>query len=162
MVEETVYQKLVAEDGEIFQINRKACALSTVLDRFSDDYPDEALPLSTVKSKTLKKIIEYLEHHMDKHPEEIEKPLRSTDLSDCVPEWDYNFVDVSQEELFEIILVANFLGVQALLDLTCAKVATMIKGRSVDEIREVFDIKNDFTPEEEQQVREENRWCEEC
>lgn len=115
-----------------------------------------------MKAKTLKKIIEYLEHHKDKQPEEIEKPLRSADLTDCVPEWDYNYVDIPHDELFEVILVANFLGVQSLLDLTCAKVATMIKGKSVEEIRDIFDIQNDFTAEEEQQVREENRWCEEC
>ena len=47
------------------------------------------------------------------------------------------------------------------LDLTCAKVASMIKGKSVEEIRETFSIKNDFTPEEEARVREENKWCEE-
>jgi S-phase kinase-associated protein 1 len=47
------------------------------------------------------------------------------------------------------------------LDLTCAKVASMIKGKTVEEIRETFSIKNDFTPEEEARVKEENKWCEE-
>ena len=36
----------------------------------------------------------------------------------------------------------------------------MIKGKKVEEIRKQFNIKNDFTPEEEAQVREENRWAE--
>merc|ERR1719362_1624421 len=42
-----------------------------------------------------------------------------------------------------------------------AKVASMIKGKNTEEIRKQFNIVNDFTPEEEAQVREENRWCEE-
>jgi S-phase kinase-associated protein 1 len=29
------------------------------------------------------------------------------------------------------------------------------------EIRRTFNIKNDFTPEEEEQVRKENEWCDE-
>ena len=37
----------------------------------------------------------------------------------------------------------------------------MIKGKTPEEIRKTFNIKNDFTPEEEEQVRKENEWCEE-
>lgn len=37
----------------------------------------------------------------------------------------------------------------------------MIKGRTPKEIRETFNIKGDFTPQEEEQIRKENEWCEE-
>ena len=33
-------------------------------------------------------------------------------------------------------------------------------GKTPEEIRKTFNIKNDFTPEEEEQVRKENEWCE--
>ena len=56
---------------------------------------------------------------------------------------------------------ANLLDVKSLLDLACGKVASMIKGKTPDEIRRTFNIRNDFTPEEEAQVLEENKWCEE-
>jgi S-phase kinase-associated protein 1 len=32
----------------------------------------------------------------------------------------------------------------------------------LQEIRDLFKIENDFTPEEEAQIREENRWAEEA
>ena len=67
-----------------------------------------------------------------------------------------------QECLFEMILFANKLGYKQLLDLTCAEVASMIKGKTPEEIRKTFNIVNDFTPEEEAQVREENKWIEEA
>ena len=79
------------------------------------------------------------------------------------------------------------MDIKPLLDLTCATVASMIKGKTVsnyimesallasvlltltlflysqpEEIRTTFNITNDFTPEEEAQVREENKWCEEA
>ena len=41
-------------------------------------------------------------------------------------------------------------------------VASMIKGKTPEDIRKTFNIVNDFTPEEEAQVREENKWCEEA
>ena len=34
----------------------------------------------------------------------------------------------------------------------------MIKGKTPEEIRKTFNIKNDFTPEEEEEVRRENQW----
>ena len=54
------------------------------------------------------------------------------------------------------------MDIKSLLDLTCAKVAALIKGKTPEEIRKTFNIVNDFTPEEEAQVREENKWCEEA
>jgi S-phase kinase-associated protein 1 len=35
----------------------------------------------------------------------------------------------------------------------------MMKGKTHDEIRKLFNIKNDFTPEEEEEIRRENRWA---
>jgi len=37
----------------------------------------------------------------------------------------------------------------------------MIRGKTPEEIRKTFNIENDFTPEEEAQVKKENEWCEE-
>ena len=59
------------------------------------------------------------------------------------------------------LILNNVLILQGLLDVTCKTVANMIKGKTPEEIRKTFNIKNDFTPSEEEQVRKENEWCEE-
>jgi len=70
------------------------------------------------------------------------------------------FVDkLEQDMLFELVLAANYMDIKPLLDLTCAKIATMIKGKTPEEIRKAFNIRNDFTPEEEELVRQEDKWC---
>ena len=58
-----------------------------------------------------------------------------------------------------LIQAANYLNIKSLLDLTCQTVADMIKGKTPEEIRKTFNIKNDFTPEEEEEVRRENQWA---
>ena len=68
-----------------------------------------------------------------------------------------DFVDVDQEVLFELILAANYMDVKALLDLCCAKVASMMKGKTAEQIRKTFNIVNDFTPEEEAAIIAENK-----
>ena len=78
---------------------------------------------------------------------EIEKPLKSSNMEEVVGQWDSDFVNVEQELLFELILAAHSMDIKSLLDLTCAKVASMIKGKTPEEIRKTFNIVNDFTPE---------------
>ena len=69
---------------------------------------------------------------------------------------------MEQETLFELILAANYMHIKPLLDLPCASIASMIKGKTPEDIRKTFSIVNDLTPEEEAQIREENKWCEEA
>ena len=61
--------------------------------------------------------------------------------------------------MFDLILAANFLDIKPLLDVTCEAVAMMIKGKTPEEIRATFHLKNDFTPEEEEAILLENRWA---
>jgi S-phase kinase-associated protein 1 len=115
-----------------------------------------------VKSEVLVKVIEFCKHYLTEPMNDIEKPLKSNNMAEVVQKWYAEYVDVEQVMLFELILAANYMDIKPLLDLTCATVASMIKGKTPDDIRSTFNIKNDFTPEEEAQVREENKWCEEA
>ncbi|KAF3646205.1 SKP1-like protein 14 [Capsicum annuum] len=53
----------------------------------------------------------------------------------------------------------NYLNIKSLLDLTCQTVTDMIKGKTPEEIRKTFNIKNNFTPEEEEEVGRETAWA---
>ena len=72
-----------------------------------------------------------MKYYVSRPAKEIEKPLKSANMNEVVSQWDADFVDVAQEQLFELILAANYMDVKSLLDLTCAKVASMIKGSDV-------------------------------
>ena len=79
-----------------------------------------------------------------------------------IPAWDKEFFEVDQDTLFSIIRAANFLEIRGLLDMGCMTVANLIKTKnSGEEIRQLFNIENNFTPEEMEQVKKENKWCEE-
>lgn len=123
-------------------------------------------------------MIEWCTHHKGDPPSSTEDDADSRKKTTDIDEWDQKFMQVDQEMLFEIILVrpypsavdmwgancikaANYLDIKALLDVGCKTVANMIKGKSPEEIRKTFNIQNDFTPEEEDQIRRENEWAEE-
>lgn len=136
--------------------------VKSMMEEDASDEDVAEIPLPNVKAAILKKVIEFCEHHKTEPMTEIEKPLKSQNMADVVQKWYADFVDVEQVILFELILAANYMDIKPLLDLTCATVASMIKGKTPEEIRQTFNITNDFSPEEEAQVREENKWCEEA
>merc|ERR1719473_47229 len=100
-----------------------------------EDGEAQEIPLPNVKSHVLAKVIEFCRRYAEEPMSEIEKPLKSANMHEVVQEWYANYVDVDQELLFELILAANYMDIKPLLDLTCATVASMIKGKTPEEIR---------------------------
>ena len=158
---------LVSQEGDKFEVSREIAMMSNLVKEMlgeedaDGDGEEQEIPLPNVKNTVLAKVIEFCKHHVNDPMPEIEKPLKSANMNEICPEWDAKFCEIDQEMLFECILAANYMDIKSLLDLTCAKVAALIKGKTPEEIRKTFNIVNDFTPEEEAQVREENKWCEE-
>jgi len=109
---------------------------------------EEPVNVNEISSSTLHKIVEYTVYHKDHHG--INTPFSEID------NWDREFLNLNQPALFALILAANNLGYKRLVDLTCKKVADMMRGKSSEEIRSIFNIRNDFTPQEEEQMRREN------
>eukprot|EP01006_Ploeotia_vitrea_P032755 TRINITY_DN64927_c0_g2_i3.p2 TRINITY_DN64927_c0_g2~~TRINITY_DN64927_c0_g2_i3.p2 ORF type:complete len:189 (-),score=43.73 TRINITY_DN64927_c0_g2_i3:283-849(-) len=156
-----------------FAVSRDAAKMSGLIKDMLDDQEDQdqtIIPVPNVVGKTLKYVIQYIEQHHNNRGEPIEKPLKGK-IDDVVCEWDKKFLmtdlikdgDEKQHELLiDCIMAANFLNIKDMLELTCAACASMIKGKTPEQIRALFNIENDFTPEEEEKIREENRWCEEA
>uniref|UniRef100_A0A131XNI6 Putative s-phase kinase-associated protein 1 n=1 Tax=Hyalomma excavatum TaxID=257692 RepID=A0A131XNI6_9ACAR len=157
--------KLQSSDGEVFPVDvdiaKASVTIKTMLEDLGmDEDEDEIVPLPNVNAAILKKVIQWADYHKDDPPppeDDENKEKRTDDISS----WDADFLKVDQGTLFELILAANYLDIKGLLDVTCKTVANMIKGKTPEEIRKQFNIKNDFTPSEEEQVRKENEWCEE-
>jgi S-phase kinase-associated protein 1 len=158
--------RLQSVDGEVFpvdvEIARMSFAIRNMLDDLGvqDNDAEEVIPLPNVTGPILRKVIEWCTHHKDDPPPPDEDDTREK-RTDDIPAWDQEFLRVDQAVLFDIILAANYLDIKGLLDVTCKTVANMIKGKTPEEIRKLFNIKNDFTPAEEEQIRKENEWCEE-
>jgi len=153
---------LVSQDAEKFAVPKKVALMSELVKTMAEgDKEEREIPLPNVKAAVLQKVTAYMKYHVDNPAKEIEKPLKSANMQEVVAPWDADFVDVDQELLFELILAANYMDIKSLLDLTCAKVASMIKGKTPEQIRKTFNIQNDFTPDEEEAVRAENKWAEE-
>lgn len=150
-----------SQDGQKFQVEVAVAKMSeTIKNLIEDAGTDATIPLPNVNSKTLTKVFEFCKYRTENPPPPQPKEGEEKRTDDMTG-WEIEFCKVDQPALFELILAANYLDIKPLLDVTCKTVANMIKGKTPDEIRKIFNIPNDFTPEEEEQVRKENEWCEE-
>ncbi|XP_042437942.1 SKP1-like protein 1B [Zingiber officinale] len=153
---------LRSSDGEVFEVEEAVAMESqTIKHMIEDDCADNGIPLPNVSCRILAKVVEYCKKHVDAAASKSSsEDAAGSGISDeDLKSWDAEFVKVDQATLFDLILAANYLNIKGLLDLTCQTVADMIKGKTPEEIRKTFNIKNDFTPEEEEEVRRENQWA---
>lgn len=117
------------------------------------EVPQGEIPLNDVNYDVLNKVIAFCKFHS-------ENKNINNDSEEYI-NWKKEYLDITDDELFNIILAANYLDVKTLLDMTCETVATYIKScKTPQDIRRRFSIKNDFTPEEEEEVKKENAWYE--
>ncbi|MCQ2819188.1 MAG: SKP1 family protein [archaeon] len=120
------------------------------------DYKEEdALPLPGVRSEILNLVVEFLNHYKDTQPKEIPKPLPSANLQDILDKWDYEFINkVELNSVFDLINAANYMELTPILDLACAKIASLMKGKTAEEIRAMFNIECDLSEEEMKEYEE--------
>lgn len=143
------YAYLISSEKNSFKVPINILSISNMvavmLDNIDFDNGDledneREIPLFNVNDKCLIKIIQFMEHYHVEKMKDIEKPLRSSDLKDIIQEWYADFINIDDDFLFSLINAANYMDIQPLLNLGCAKVASLIKNKTPEEIRNIFNL----------------------
>ncbi|XP_057949693.1 SKP1-like protein 1B [Malania oleifera] len=149
---------LKTSDGQIFEAGEAAATQAGVIKLMMEDgCAGDIIPIPNVTGATLSKVLQYCKRHADADASASTSVAGSA--AGALESWDADFLKVDQNALYDLIMAANYLDVKGLLELTCRAVADMIKGKKPEEIRKIFNIEKDFTPEEEEEVRQENQWA---
>ncbi|KAL7070780.1 hypothetical protein ACQ4LE_009963 [Meloidogyne hapla] len=133
---------LKSNDDELVEVDRSIIRLSKVLNTIfqdvgmdeqdgNDGVLTEAIPLADVNGVILRKVIEWCQHHKNDPPNKN---------YDVFSNWDMEFLKVDQETLFELILAANYLDIEGLTKAACNKVGELLRGKSVEQIKEMFNM----------------------
>merc|ERR1711964_952507 len=122
-------------------ISRKAALMCNLVKNIIEgDKTAKEIEIKKVSGPILNIIVEYLKHHDGKVPAEIAKPIISVKLEKLVEDaWDAELIEKqTKKTIFQIILGANYMDIKSLLHLGCAKIATLIKGKTPDEIKKIL------------------------
>jgi len=149
--------KLIDKDGNTVEVSRNFAKISKLLETTLSAEDCDEIEINTVEPKILKLVIDYLEYHEGVEPSKIRQPLSSTEMKDvCEDSWDADFIDEIGKDLdtlFAVIMAANYFDIGSLLHLGSAKVASLIKGKPLDEIKEILSVnsKSSTTVEEKKE-----------
>ncbi|XP_059281379.1 SKP1-like protein 11 [Lycium ferocissimum] len=149
--EEKKMLTLISSDGDKFELEQSIAIQSlTIKNMVEDDYT--TIPLPNVDTETLTKVIDYMKMHAVEKTEMNQEELKK---------FDELFVKGSFDEVYEVVLAANYLDIKSMMDLLCQSIADRIKNKSVNAVRKIFNVDNDYTPEEEEEVKKEHAWAHE-
>jgi|EP00918_Siedleckia_nematoides_P083552 S-phase kinase-associated protein 1 len=142
-------------DKHHVKVPKSIATRSAIINMMIEDTGDtnEVVPLAD-KSCTLSiinRVVEYLKKH-------AEFEANNSD-DEVINQFDKEFQEQSDDIIFQTILAANFLDIKNLLELMCKKVADEIKKcKTPDDIRDRFNIRQDYTPEEVEEVKRAHPW----
>merc|ERR1711964_369241 len=129
------------ENPAKFSISKKAALMcSLVKNIIEGDKTADEIEIKKVNGPILNLVVEYLKHHDGEVPAEIKKPIKSTKMEKIVEDkWDADFINKQTKKVnFQVILATNYMDIKSLLHLGCAKIATLIKGKSPEEIKKIL------------------------
>ncbi|KLO03999.1 SCF ubiquitin ligase [Schizopora paradoxa] len=119
---------------------------------------DEPIILPNVSSDILKIVIEFCDQY--KGNKDVLLRAASPVVTLEMDDWGVSFMKRHINDLFGVILAADYLEVMALLDLCCKFIVDQVRGMKPKAIREFFRIESDWSPEEALQIMKENGWKE--
>ncbi|KAG6635702.1 SKP1-like protein 20 [Carya illinoinensis] len=159
--------ELKTADGGVFDVDKSVAMEFLILKSFYEDegrvFDKTSFSLPNVKERELSKVIEYCTRALefgaksaaaagDRDAERVVRVEREGFEAEFVNE-------LSNDILKELILAVDYLDIKEMLDFLTQSVANRIQNRSVEYVRQFFDIANDFTPQEEEQIHQENAWA---
>ena len=133
---------LISQDGYEAQISLEFCKLSKLIDETVQSDPDcksisfgEHIPCK----EYLQTIVEYLTLRKGVAAEPIEEPLEFPQMSKVTDKDSAVFIDELYTSkgiyfLYDIISVSNYLAITSLLNLSCAKVASLVKNVPITQL----------------------------
>jgi len=149
--------KFIASSGQVVEVSRAGAARCKVVEEMlkddDDDTESPSVPVPAIDFETLKRVAWFLEQPVQEKAT-YKKPFEDGPLKEFA-------TDLAKVEnldtLIDLAVAANHVHCNSLMLFTCAIITSLIKNKSADELRAMYDITKP-TPEEEQQIRKDNAW----
>lgn len=149
--------KIKSLEDQIFEIDlefAKCCpTIKNVLDYLkmgeNEDY--DTIPLR-IEAGVMETIVEWAEFHKN-NPPLSEGDEKFSEQVEVLKSWTNEFFEKHHDLLFEIIVAANFLKHEKLIELSCEEAEKHVYRKTAAELRRTFNLLDDITDDEKRQIK---------
>lgn len=129
---------LISKDQQRFELTMLECSLSQLITTaLSHDTECHEIAVD-FNGEVVDWVVRFLKQHNGVNPPTIEQPLRSKNMNDVTTEYCASFVaDLCKRRMlfYKVIELANYLDIPGLLHLCCAKIASLVRGIPLEQIK---------------------------
>ena len=121
---------------------------------------DDLVFPTKIEYDTLVKVVKFCEFRRGNPMKKINPPLYTSDFSKLVSKWNAEFIDLDVPGVLAIASAANYLEIDSLLKLSCAKAASFVKDKTLNELKATYKNENrrELSKEDELELRKKYAW----
>lgn len=153
--------KVTIKNNKEYLLDKPTAFVSKTIKNFIEDLNIEEFTYDKIDEKEFAIVHKFMElHKNDEEPPEYKERIpdfsrgyvkditrRYEDQND----YDKELIkDLEISELLSIMEKIDFLGIRKMMDLCSMRIAFFMRDKTTEELRILFDMKNDFTQEEEE------------
>ncbi len=130
-------------------IAKMSVTIKNLMEDLFDEDNENIIPVPAVNGVILNKIFEFCNyiHTNQEEYDNVKAWIDDKSFTSSLSQWFIDYMNVDQQTMFEIILGANFLDIQMLLNMECKHVASIIRNKTPEELRTLFEMpKNEVVP----------------
>ena len=139
---------LISKNAISFSVEKDVAEMSKLIRDACEDSDESRLefPLMNVDDTILHQILELCEHHFTEEMPKISKPIPDNKTSeDLFGTWYDSYLNkLSKDNLFKIIMGANYMDIPEVMDICCARVACDLRGKTKNEIKDYLDVEDNL------------------
>ena len=175
-----IMESVVLESAENkqFTVNRKVAEQSNLIKSLLEDcgMTNEPIILPAIESPLLEKVIVWLNEKVDKpfnyvtekREEVLDENGKVKEVKVChlakpsdlnlLTTWDEEFFGNDANGIIDLYKAGNYLNIYELYTKACMMIAKNLTGMTTEQMREYLGVVNDFTPEEEEEIKKSTSW----
>lgn len=150
-------------DSKLFYVKKNIKDFSITIHDLLEDFKDNSEIFQidkNVKIKCFEWILEYIEKYKN-DKSEMEYYTNPDKKSEKLTKWDKEFFEKMDMNIKHLLIAADYLNIPGLMEkATLYSANYIIKKKSNKEIRELFDLPDDITQEEENKIKHDFEWLE--
>jgi S-phase kinase-associated protein 1 len=135
---------ILSNDGKLFCVEKSILDNCLTVKNMLEDLgmeDDSPIPLPNVSTEITQKVFEFCEYIYFNPNEVTLLEAWNNDRAFIIelPPWFEQYINIEQKMLFDLILATNYLDIPLLLNFCCKFVASIIRNKSPEELKSLFE-----------------------